>query len=607
MGEDAVGQWQVELIETALTDLERVVGQYGPSQTPEQLQSLLEARERFERSLEGYQRPREASVILADLVSHTALLYGKLEDPVRERDAWLETLALLRSAQESRDVEPELRMKEATALAWLGQLERGQGRLAVALKFYRTAHALVQSLLASRSEREWVEAESRLQSSIDTLITELPGAFNEQLRLAVAAKKARNWDKAITHYERALRSARAQVDAGDEPKHAIWAALDGLGEVHRADRKWEDALKRHSEALPVIQALAKSAPTNELWQTEESLTHERLGLVDLDRGAEDLTSASAHFEENLRIREALYARSPANSTWKSNLAYAYQQFGIVAERSKKPDEALVWYRKALELRVELTKSSGGDKYKSDLARTCRWVLGLLDWDWDTDRITDEERERVTVHKYLVEIGDSRAAEQLAVELGFTARKCLRQRRVDEAVEALDASLAALASNENRLNETWVGPTTLGRLRDGSHLLRAGKTDEASAEEALALAYVAYEMREYGLSADYFSRAFEDASIGRDPLELYNGACAASLSLAKRDEQGRREWTKRALEWLGLEWKLRRAVLSGLDEESQRATQLRSRIKLHHAHATQGDPDLEALRHMPEFKAIYADG
>ncbi|MGH7296994.1 MAG: hypothetical protein ACRELB_18795 [Polyangiaceae bacterium] len=133
---------------------------------------------------------------------------------------------------------------------------------------------------------------------------------------------------------------------------------------------------------------------------------------------------------------------------------------------------------------------------------------------------------------------------------------------------------------------------------------------------------AYEMLctgQHARAAKHFATALgaDSARADLDASNLYNGACAASLALAAAPPGPEREGlAARALEWIREDVKRRRQAVVALDaalEKPVRATRRdaleenREQLLAQIEEARAGDADLAALRLLPTFAAVFAEG
>ena len=113
---------------------------------------------------------------------------------------------------------------------------------------------------------------------------------------------------ALTAFEAARDLARDVEDERDRS-----AALDGIGDVRRAQGQLDAALEAYTEGLDIRRALAAQDPGNAGWARDVSVSLDRVG--DVRRAQGQLDAALEAYTEGLDIRRALAAQDPGNAGW----------------------------------------------------------------------------------------------------------------------------------------------------------------------------------------------------------------------------------------------------------------------------------------------------
>lgn len=136
------------------------------------------------------------------------------------------------------------------------------------------------------------------------------------------------------------------------------------------------ALNYQEKALRVYQRLASLAPKNELYQTQLSFSHKRVGGALIMQS--QLRAALEHEQAALEIDEAQLTLHPDSVRTRYNITFTYSDTGFILGKQGNFDAALGYYRKALKIRSALVAADPQDtKAKEGLANTHTYIAWNL--------------------------------------------------------------------------------------------------------------------------------------------------------------------------------------------------------------------------------------
>jgi serine/threonine protein kinase/tetratricopeptide (TPR) repeat protein len=246
------------------------------------------------------------------------------------------------------------------------------------------------------------------------------------------------------------------------------------------------ALNYHEKALAVFQRLAKLDPKNELYQTQLSFSHKRVGAFLTEQN--QLSAALEHERAALEIDEAQLALHPDSVKTRYNITFAYNDTGDILDLQGDFDGALRSYQKALEIRTALVQADPQDtKAKEGLARTHNYIgwnrrqkgdlaaalvsyrKGLALREMLSEKNPANEQLRFEVAQSQSNIGDVYAA--MALRPGVTAKDDLTYCRESETWNRralpmwlqMKAQGKLLPSDEERLTKINQNLEKCGRI------------------------------------------------------------------------------------------------------------------------------------------------
>jgi eukaryotic-like serine/threonine-protein kinase len=167
-----------------------------------------------------------------------------------------------------------------------------------------------------------------------------------------------------------LEPLAASMQDDQKTQALLGEAYAHAGFASRVDPS--QALNYHAKALAVFQQLAKLDPKNELYQTQLSFSHKRVGAFLTEQN--QLSAALEHERAALEIDEAQLALHPDSVKTRYNITFAYNDTGDILDLQGDFDGALRSYQKALEIRTALVQADPQDtKAKEGLARTHNYI------------------------------------------------------------------------------------------------------------------------------------------------------------------------------------------------------------------------------------------
>jgi tetratricopeptide (TPR) repeat protein len=86
-----------------------------------------------------------------------------------------------------------------------------------------------------------------------------------------------------------------------------------------AQGKLQEALEAYQQSLAIFKRLAEQDKTNSGWQSDLSLSYEKVGDVLVAQG--DLAGALKNYRECFQIIEKLASQDPSNAIWQNGTAW----------------------------------------------------------------------------------------------------------------------------------------------------------------------------------------------------------------------------------------------------------------------------------------------
>ncbi|HIJ93446.1 MAG TPA: tetratricopeptide repeat protein [Rhodospirillaceae bacterium] len=117
--------------------------------------------------------------------------------------------------------------------------------------------------------------------------------------------------------------------------------------------------------MAIAERLAKADPDNAGWQRDLSVSHDRIGDVQVAQG--DLSGALESYRASMAIAERLAKADPDNAGWQADLAASHGKLGQLMSRMGERDKALELFRQGRALVAPLAERSGHALWKQYLA------------------------------------------------------------------------------------------------------------------------------------------------------------------------------------------------------------------------------------------------
>ena len=211
-----------------------------------------------------------------------------------------------------------------------GEYEAGVGLLmSVGVWLARKGHAGMAMQIIERAvalERDGVLPET-LSIEVSKILVDLWVARGDLTRSLSCAEKL------LSEFE--LRAAT-------DPTNADWqrdlsVSHTKVGNVQLAQGDASGALASYEASLAIAKRLAASDPTNAGWQRDLSVSHEKVGDVQLAQG--DASGALASYEASLAIAKRLAASDPTNAGWKKDLDFVRARIAALSAEGAADDPA----------------------------------------------------------------------------------------------------------------------------------------------------------------------------------------------------------------------------------------------------------------------------
>ncbi len=135
-----------------------------------------------------------------------------------------------------------------------------------------------------------------------------------------------------------------------------------LGAVQAAAGATASATQHYQTALDILSNLSASQPGNAALEAAQAIAHGRIATT-----ASSPSVALQHAEAQAATFSRLSVLDPMNQIWQRQHATAQHQLGTALEEAKRPEAALVAFRRGLEVNLSLLHANPTD---STLRRDC---------------------------------------------------------------------------------------------------------------------------------------------------------------------------------------------------------------------------------------------
>ena len=139
--------------------------------------------------------------------------------------------------------------------------------------------------------------------------------------------------------------------AGGPGQRRVAARPLGVPRARSATCRWRRAICRRrwraTRSLAISERLAKADPGNAGWQRDLSVTHNKIGNVQVAQG--DLPAALTSYQASLAIRDRLAKADPGNAGWQRDLSVSHDRIGDVQVEQGDLPAALTSYQASLAI------------------------------------------------------------------------------------------------------------------------------------------------------------------------------------------------------------------------------------------------------------------
>lgn len=247
--------------------------------------------------------------------------------------------------------------------------------------------------------------------------------------------------KAFERGQAALGPILDEPNSGEEAWRRLAWAIDRAGDIHRRDGRFNEAAQKFAEAERIRQRFLKYNPESDLWLTDLSWGHNRVG-------------------DNARENDDLRPRL---------LRSAREGIPMVSDQPQKWSKALASYRAALDIRRSLAEKAPNDSVRQ---RNLSWSLNLvglalLATGQAADATAHHRESREVLQKLLA--NDDRNTQwlrDLAITQNHLGDAALARAEADTAVLEYQRAieLREKLGSIDRNNARWIGEIKTDRDR-----------------------------------------------------------------------------------------------------------------------------------------------
>jgi len=386
------------------------------------------------------------------------------------------------------------------------------------------------------------------------------------------------------------------------------AALSGLGRA-------EEALAEARAALGEARDLLARDGGDALARRNAAMVHDTLGDILLKGGAR--AEALASYESSATLRRGIAGEEPDNPRARGDLAMSLQSIGDAHLALGALDEARAAYAEARVIFGRLADAAPTSYEWARAVGVAELKLGAeAERGGDLARAAGLYREAIARFGALCERRPGAAGPLIDLSAAAEHLGDLRLRRERDPAAARAEYARSLAALEAARAPGRAAHVEAVRRRVRQCAILAGEAEAETSAERLALAYALYEWGQHVRCARALEAAIADPEV-RGDLEreaLYNAACAASLASAATAGAESAAWRAKALSWLEEDARAfaardqalaeRRAAAAD-DEQRAEIGALLAASRARRERARREDPDLAAIRGLPEFERIFS--
>jgi len=429
----------------------------------------------------------------------------------------------------------------------LGDVSLQVGQVQEALAFYQQSLDIRKTLAAA----DPIDAAVQRDLSI---------SYN---RLGDVSLQVRQVQEALAFYQQSFDICKtlATSDPSDaEAQGDLSVSYNKLGDVSLQVGQVQDAFTFYQQSFDICKTLATSDPTDAKVQRDLSISYNRQGNVSLRMG--QVREALTLYQQSLDIRKMLAAADLTDAKAQRNLSISYDKLGDASLQVGQVQEALAFYQQSFDISKMLATVDPSD------AEAQRDLAVSHHKQGDVQRGLFVYTEAIKRYSAGVDVLDHMIEDGQKVEAARRERAFLERR-----IQSTERTLTATADWETVLKQAKKSPILL--YYRAAELAKQRKLDDAAQA-----------------AAKY--RNIAQAATEGQANHLYDAASAYSLCAAAvqpiegetltEEEQIRRQG------YLDLTLAcLEEAVAAGYKD-------------FEHARS---DPDLTALRELPEFQKLVS--
>lgn len=349
---------------------------------------------------------------------------------------------------------------------------------------------------------ERVKVMKRIDALSETLSKHGGKTTEDQLALATALiQKAglllqsteQDPEKALTLIQQGIEILKQIVKHdpdNNDYQSDLSVSLNRLGDVHLRLGNTDAALSAYLTCLKIRERLVMVEPDVTEFQSDLSVSHEKLGDIQLLLGNTDL--ALSAYEASLSIRQQLVKENPQNTEFKRDLAVSHGKRGDIQLRLGNINTAMSAYQAGLMIRKQLVKLySDNIQFQRDLSVSHNVLGTILLSLGNAEAALSEYQASLTISEQLVAFDPDNTGLQLDLSIAYynIIDNQLRLGNTNAALNAAQASLAItkhLVKHDSN-NTKFLRSQSIGHSRLGDIQLRLGNIEAALSEFQASLA------------------------------------------------------------------------------------------------------------------------
>ena len=362
-------------------------------------------------------------------------------------------------------------------------------------------------------------------------------------------------------YQQALDVRKKLADASPadaQEKHNLSVSYEKLGNANLQLGQLHAARDFYQQVLNVSKKLADADPADTRAQRGVAGSYLNLGNANLQLG--QLHAARDYYQQALDVRKKLADASPADAQAQRNLWVPYQKLGDMSLWTGQVQPALEFYRQSFDIAQRLVTVDPADAQAHQLLIKSHGNLGMA-------------------HRANADYAASVASFQSALKVATTVHgRGWLKGTIESLIESLRRDVAK-SQLQHLVTGDW--DTFLEKAEKTPALLYYRVAELAKHQRIDEAAQAAGYLRVFSVDA-----AEAEAAMLYDAARGY-GLCAAAVKSAKGEELTEGQQSRRR-EFLDLSLVcLKEAFAAGYDDVER----------------AQKDPDLAALRDLPEFQKL----